>query len=139
MRLRTLLATVTLLLLLAPSVAGAQNSRGELERIAKAMGATTLKSIEIAGSGVDYAVGQSAVPGAPWPRFDVTNFTRAADYQAGALRDEYVRARAEDPARGGGLPSRGEARLRFFMAGDQLLPLHGRIVPLAELHRAIGR
>lgn len=118
MHARTLLVPVTLLLLLVPSMAVAQNSRGELERIAKAMGATNLKSIVITGSGVDYAVGQSVVPGAPWPRFNVTDFTRAVDYQASALRDEYVRARAEDPPRGGGLPSRGEARVRALMSGD---------------------
>ena len=112
------MVTVALLLLLTPSLAAAQNSRGELDRIAKAMGATNLRSIEIAGSGVDYAIGQSVVPGAPWPRFTVTDFTRAADYQAGTLRDEYVRARADDPPRGGGLPSRGEARVRSFMSGD---------------------
>jgi hypothetical protein len=28
---------------------------------------------------------------------------------------------------------------RLGLDVDQLLPLHGRIVPLAELHRAIGR
>jgi glyoxylase-like metal-dependent hydrolase (beta-lactamase superfamily II) len=118
MHLRTLLTHVVLLLLLAPSLAHAQGSRGELERIAKAMGATNLKSIEITASGVDYAVGQSVVPNAPWPRFNVTDYTRSVDYQASALRDEYLRTRAEDPPRGGGLPSRGEQRLRTFLSGD---------------------
>jgi glyoxylase-like metal-dependent hydrolase (beta-lactamase superfamily II) len=117
MHARRLLAPATLLLLLLPSLALAQSSR-ELDRIAKAMGATNLKSIVITGSGVDYAVGQSVVPGAPWPRFTVTDFTRAVDYQASALRDEYVRARAEDPPRGGGVPSRGEQRVRAFLSGD---------------------
>ena len=28
---------------------------------------------------------------------------------------------------------------RLGLAVDQILPLHGRIVPLAELHKAIGR
>lgn len=117
MHARTLLTPATLLLLLLPSLALAQSSR-ELDRIARAMGATNLKSIVITGSGVDYAVGQSVVPGAPWPRFTVTDFTRAVDYQASALRDEYVRARAEDPPRGGGVPSRGEQRVRAFLSGD---------------------
>ena len=117
MRVRRVLALLAVLGL-APSLAFAQNSRAELERIAKAMGATNLKSIEITGAGVDYAVGQSVVPGAPWPRFTVTDFTRTVDYQASALRDEYLRTRAEDPPRGGGLPSRGEARLRQFLSGD---------------------
>jgi len=118
MHVQTRLAMVALLLLLTPSFAGAQSARSELERIARAMGATNLKSIEVTGGGVDYAVGQSVVPGAPWPRFNVTGFTRAADYQAGTLRDEYVRARADDPPRGGGVPTRGEQRVRMFMSGD---------------------
>lgn len=119
MRLRTLVATVTLLLLLTPSLAPAQSSRVELERIAKAMGAANLRSIEIAGSGLNYAVGQSAVPNTPWPRFNVKSFTRAADYQAGALRDEYVRTQGEEPPRGGGQqPIRGEQRQLFLMSGD---------------------
>ena len=119
MHARTRLAPVSLLLLLVvPSLAAAQNSRGELERIARAMGATNLRSIVITASGVDYAVGQSVVPGAPWPKFTVTDFTREIDYQASALRDEYVSARAEDPPRGGGVPSRGEQRVRAFLSGD---------------------
>jgi glyoxylase-like metal-dependent hydrolase (beta-lactamase superfamily II) len=118
MHVRALLAPMTLLLLLVPSVAVGQGARGELERIARAMGATNLKSIEITASGVDYAVGQSVVPNAPWPKFNLTDYTRAIDYQASALRDEFVRTRAEDPPRGGGLPSRGEARLRLFVSGD---------------------
>ena len=118
MRGATRLAALTLLCLLAPSLAFAQ-SRGELDRIAKAMGATNLKSIEITGSGTNYAVGQSAVPGAPWPRFIVKSFTRAVDYQAGAMRDEYVRTQGEEPPRGGGLqPIRGEQRQLFLMSGD---------------------
>lgn len=28
---------------------------------------------------------------------------------------------------------------RLGLAVDQILPLHGRIVPLSELHKAIGR
>ena len=118
MHLRTLRAPLVLLFVLIPSLAAAQSSRTELERIAKAMGATTLKSIEITASGVDYAVGQSVVPGAPWPRFNVTDFTRTVDYQASALRDEFVRTRAEDPPRGGGVPIRGEQRVRAFLSGD---------------------
>jgi glyoxylase-like metal-dependent hydrolase (beta-lactamase superfamily II) len=112
-----LLVTLTFLLV-TPAIADAQNnSRSELERIARAMGATNLKTIEITASGVDYHVGQSLVPGAPWPRFNVTDFTRTVDYQAGALRDTYVRTRTEE-TRGGGVPGRGQAQLRFFMSGD---------------------
>src|SRR5581483_4599631 len=117
MRRTAVLGALALLWILTPAPATAQ--RGELERIAKAMGASNLTSLEITGSGMNYAVGQSAVPGAPWPRFNVKSWTRGVDYQAGALRDEYVRTQAEEPPRGGGVqPIRGEQRQLFLLAGD---------------------
>lgn len=119
MRRFTVFAILTLAVVPAASAASAQNARGELERIAKAMGANALKSIEIAGSGLTYAVGQSAAPNTPWPRFNLKSFTRTLDYQAGALRDDLVRTQAEDPPRGGGQqPIRGEQRQLFLMSGD---------------------
>jgi glyoxylase-like metal-dependent hydrolase (beta-lactamase superfamily II) len=119
MRLRTLLATTTVLLLLTASVAGAQDSRAALEKIAKAMGASSLKSIEVSGSGLHYSVGQSVVPGAPWPKFGLPTFTRTANYETASLRDVLVRTQGEDPPRGGGTqPIRGEQRLVLVLSGD---------------------
>ena len=64
---RTLVSLLTAVLLLLPVAAQAQDSRAALESVAKALGATNLKSIEIQGSGVTFQVGQSATPGMPWP------------------------------------------------------------------------
>jgi glyoxylase-like metal-dependent hydrolase (beta-lactamase superfamily II) len=106
-------------ILLSPLAAHAQDGRSVLESVAKAMGATTLKSIQYSGSGVSFASGQSPAPGMPWPRFNVKSYTRTASYETASLRDELVRTQAEDPPRGGGLqPIRGEQRQIFLVSGD---------------------
>ncbi len=64
---RTFVSLLAAVLLLFPVAAQAQDSRAALESVAKALGATNLKSIEIQGSGVTFQVGQSAAPGMPWP------------------------------------------------------------------------
>jgi hypothetical protein len=90
-----------------------------LDDVAKAMGAANLKSIQMTGSGVNFAVGQSPAPGMPWPRFNVKSYTRAVNYDTASLRDELIRTQALDPPRGGGLqPIRGEQRQTFLMSGD---------------------
>ena len=45
------------------------------------MGAGNLKSIEYTGSGVNFAVGQSPGPWAPWPRFNVKSYALAVNYE----------------------------------------------------------
>jgi hypothetical protein len=114
-----LLSLGAVALWLVPPAASAQDGRAVLERAAGALGASAVRSIQYSGSGVHFAVGQSAVPGAPWPRFNVKSFTRAANDETAALRDEIVRTQGEDPPRGGGQqPVRGEQRQIFVVSGD---------------------
>jgi glyoxylase-like metal-dependent hydrolase (beta-lactamase superfamily II) len=116
---RKTLVVMAAVILLSPVAAHAQDGRAALESVAKAMGATTLKSIQYTGSGVNFATGQSPAPGMPWPRFNVKSYTRTASYETASLRDELVRTQAEDPPRGGGLqPIRGEQRQIFLVSGD---------------------
>jgi glyoxylase-like metal-dependent hydrolase (beta-lactamase superfamily II) len=116
---KRLVFTLALLLLPAPMAAYAQDARATLEGAARALGASGLTSIEIKGSGSNFALGQSHVPGAPWPRFNLTSFTRTVNYETASMRDALVRTQAEDPPRGGGLqPVRGEQRQTFFVSGD---------------------
>jgi hypothetical protein len=65
---RKALVLLAAIVLLSPLGAHAQDGRAALENVAKAMGATALKSITYAGSGDIFLVGQSVVPGAPWPK-----------------------------------------------------------------------
>ena len=116
---RRILGLTAVVVLLSPLAGYSQDGRVTLADVATAMGATTLKSIQYTGSGVNFAVGQSVAPGMPWPRFNVKSYTRSVDYETSSLRDELVRTQAEDPPRGGGLqPVRGEQRQIFVVSGD---------------------
>jgi hypothetical protein len=65
---RRSLVLLLAVLLFSPVSASAQGGQVTLESVAKAMGATTLNSIQYTGTGVSFAVGQSATAGAAWPR-----------------------------------------------------------------------
>ena len=109
---------ISLFLTLAPVNAFAQSASAILDTVGKAMG-TPVTSIQYSGAGGIYATGQSAVPGLPWPEFNLKSYTRSVNYDTASLRDEQVRTQALDPPRGGGLqPIRGEQRLNLFASGD---------------------
>jgi hypothetical protein len=143
-----------LVLLIAPRLGFGEDAMPALDGVSKAMG--EVNSLQYSGSGAFFVVGQSFTPGEPWPRFGLKSYTRTIDYQTPALRDEVVRAEGDPVARGGGLPIPGGQRLmtaparpdpanvslcdnieRLNLAVDQILPLHGRKVPLAELQKRI--
>jgi glyoxylase-like metal-dependent hydrolase (beta-lactamase superfamily II) len=104
-------------LALAPVVAHAEDGRAGIEAAARALG-NGVRSIEYTASGVNFAVGQSAAPGQPWPRFTVKSLTRRVNYETASAREDWVRARAEEPPRGGGLPVVGELKQTFMVSGD---------------------
>jgi glyoxylase-like metal-dependent hydrolase (beta-lactamase superfamily II) len=130
---RTLLPLLTVTLLLSPVTAYAQDSRAALEAVAKALGATSLKSIEIQGSGVTFQVGQSYAPGMPWPQFNVRSFTRVVNYETASLRDEILRTRALEPPRGGGPYVRGEHKQVFVVSGDHAWNVMGETATSAPI------
>ena len=77
----------------------------------KALGAENLKTIEFAGSGLDFVLGQAPRPDAPWPKFNDKTFTRFVDFDAPASRMQRIRTQGENPPRGGGQqPVIGEQR-----------------------------
>jgi len=108
-----------IVLLVSPLAASVPNAYADLNDVAKALGASTVKSIQYTGTGGVYAVGQSAVPGLPWPEYNVKSHTRSVNYDTASLRDEQVRTQALDPPRSGGQqPLRGEQRLNLIVSGD---------------------
>jgi glyoxylase-like metal-dependent hydrolase (beta-lactamase superfamily II) len=118
----------------------AQEGRTTLESVATAMGVANLKSIEYTATGVSFAVGQSTAPGAPWPRFNLKNYTRSIDYDTASLREDAVRSRADAEPRGGGVPAMGEARQIFVVSGDHAWNVTGETaapVPVALLERQV--
>ena len=131
---RTMLAVTLATLLAAPVVGYAQEGRATLERAAAALGAGTLKSIQVTASGVNYQVGQNAAPTSPWPKFNVKSFTRSVNYETASLRDELVRTQGEDPPRGGGgQPVRGEQRQHFALSGDHAWNVTGDVATPAPI------
>jgi hypothetical protein len=82
------LALITALLLLFPVPGAPQDSRAALEAASKALGADGLKTIQYSAGGVNFAIGQSPVPGAAWPRFSAScarSFRTTSSHTARAL------------------------------------------------------
>jgi glyoxylase-like metal-dependent hydrolase (beta-lactamase superfamily II) len=86
----------------------------------QAMGGGQLKTLRYAGSGTGATFGQAYVPGTPWPRITIPSYTRWADYENAALREDSVRTRAEVNG-GGALPpmGMGEQRVSAWVRGNQ--------------------
>src|SRR5919199_4079634 len=101
---------------LMPRLGHGQEAKAALDGVAKAMG--DVKSLQYTGSGTLWALGQSAYPGAPWPRFNAKSYTRAVNYDTLSMRDEVVRTQGENPPRGGGVqPVIGEQRQILLVSG----------------------
>jgi glyoxylase-like metal-dependent hydrolase (beta-lactamase superfamily II) len=76
-----------------------------------AMGGTQLRTIQFAGSGTGAVFGQAWRAGEAWPRVTYSSFARLMDYENGAMREDFARARVE-PNGGGALPLLGEGEQR---------------------------
>jgi glyoxylase-like metal-dependent hydrolase (beta-lactamase superfamily II) len=103
---------------LMPRLGNGQEPKAALDGVVKAMG--DVKSLQYAGNGAYFFLGQSPSPGAPPPRFNLTSYTRTIDYDTPSMRDEFVRTQAEPDARGGGgVPLVGEQRQLQAVSGAQ--------------------
>lgn len=115
---RTLLSLIVVLVLTA-ATAAAQDARTVLQAAAKNMGADTLQSIEITGTGMNAAVGQSYAPGTDWPRFELTSYTKVIDYENRASREQLTRRQGNYPQQGGGgTPLQGEQQQHAVVSGN---------------------
>ena len=137
---RKTLVVLAAIVLLSPLAGYAQDGRATLESASKALGADTLKSLQYSATGVSFAQGQSVVPGAAWPRFNLSTFTRHINYDTASLRDDLVRSRAEMPPRGGGTPAMGELRQILVVSGDHAWNVTGETAapaPIALVERQL--
>jgi len=92
---KNLIFVLVIVCVLMPRLGDGQEAKAVLDGVAKTMG--DVKSLQYTGSGSNNAVGQSAAPGVPWPRFNVKSFTRTINYDTVSMRDELVRTQAENP------------------------------------------
>src|SRR5262245_28916173 len=109
--LKRLVITVFLIIELIPTVVYGQDAKSVLEKAARAMGGTGLRTLQYSGTGAMYSFGQAATPYERGPRFNYTSYTRVIDYEMPAIREESVRVEGENPLRGGAeQPLLGDAR-----------------------------
>ena len=114
-----LVATATLLA--AP--AAAQDVESVLQAAGEAMGAPN--SIEYSGTGWVANVGQSHTPAGDWPRFEVTAYSRAIDYDARSSKEIHTRRQGDYPALGGGTPLAGEQERILLTSGEHAWTMRG--------------
>jgi hypothetical protein len=95
----------------------AATARADLEAVSKAMGAPD--NLQISGSGQFFSVGQAFRPGLPWPKQNMTRYTRHDDYAAAALSVDYALTRG-DMLGGGAIPLVGEMRTTGGVSGEQV-------------------
>lgn len=127
-KLSVLFAVLALLTMTAMTArtAAAQDAKAVLQAAAKTMGADNLKTIQITGTGMTAAVGQSFSPESDWPRFEVTKYTKSIDYDARSSREQLTRRQGNNPAQGGGgTPLVGEQQQDLIVSGNYAWNMQG--------------
>jgi hypothetical protein len=98
-------------LALATAAPSAQDAATVIGGASKALGVDSLKTVQYAATGFDFALGQAPNPSSPWPKFINTSYTRAVDFEKGMSKVDRVRVQGENPPHGGGQqPIVGEQR-----------------------------
>ena len=80
--------------------AQAVDARKALEAAAKAMGTTSLKSIQFTAEGFLSKVGEQYDLTTDWPHFDVSEYTRVIDFDAKYMRLDYNQKQGSYPTNG---------------------------------------
>ncbi|MBC7469383.1 MAG: MBL fold metallo-hydrolase [Ramlibacter sp.] len=121
-------------LLLSACAHTGQDARAVLEQADQAMGGSNLKTLRYSGRGSGGTFGQAFLPEVAWPRVVYTSFSRDVDYANAAMREEFVRTRAQ-PAGGGGLPpmGMGDQRAIGLLRGSSAWNLAGQTPSAAPL------
>jgi glyoxylase-like metal-dependent hydrolase (beta-lactamase superfamily II) len=88
MRATTLRIAICILL---AGPASAQSPRDALENAAKALGVAGLKSIQYAGNGSAFTLGQNVNPNDPWPKVTLKAFMRTVDFGIPGYVEESLR------------------------------------------------
>lgn len=86
-----------------------------IARAESAMGGGAVKTLVYSARGSGGTFGQAYEPTMAWPGLNYTTFTRAVDYDAAYLREEFARSRSE-PTGGGAVPLMGQGDQRSVAA-----------------------
>jgi hypothetical protein len=97
-----------------------------LRQADSATGASSVKTLRFTATGTGGVFGQAFRPNTEWPKVNYSSFSRAFDYDGGAMREDFARSRAE-AAGGGALPlmGQGEQRSTGLARGDHAWNLVG--------------
>ena len=97
---------------------GVSAQQGALQTAATTLGVANIKTLQFAGSGRNFSVGQNYTPADPWPAVPVKNYTAIANFDTGAMRVELTREMGPVMPRGGGAPFFGEQRAIQVVGGN---------------------
>lgn len=92
--------------------------QGALQTAADALKVSTIKTLQVTGSGTNFSVGQNYTSSEPWPRVTVKNYTALINYDTGSMRTDLVRESGAVMPRGGGAPFFGEQRQTQLVSGN---------------------
>jgi hypothetical protein len=98
----------------ALAFAGAAKA-ASLQEAATLLSASSAKTLEFSGSGHWLQFGQAPVPGGDWPKFDVSAYSAAFDFDKRGERVQITRNRAPD---GRARPASVEQTLEWSVLGD---------------------
>jgi len=102
----------------AATMAAPTDIKSALNAAEAALGSKDLNSIEYTATGFSSNIGQSYNPSSPWPKFDVTSYTRTINYARRASKEEMTRIQGYNQAKGGGAPIMGEQRQNQQVNGN---------------------
>jgi glyoxylase-like metal-dependent hydrolase (beta-lactamase superfamily II) len=111
----SVLRPLTYSLVFAAALAGCSPPRSALDTAAANLDTANVQAIEFSGNGQWFQFGQSAAPGAPWPRFDVSSYTASIDYAAPAARVQVTRTQTVEAGRE--RPAPVEQKVDQYVAG----------------------
>jgi glyoxylase-like metal-dependent hydrolase (beta-lactamase superfamily II) len=116
--------------------AASQTAASLLQAADKAIGASSVNSIQYSGTGWMGAVGQSFATegdGSDWPRTDFKSYTATIDFPSMSSKEEHVRVQGNNRARGGGfVPLPGEVHTTSFVSGNYAWNLNQQGQPNAQ-------
>jgi glyoxylase-like metal-dependent hydrolase (beta-lactamase superfamily II) len=99
----------------ACAFAGAAHA-ASLQEAATLLSATSIRSLEFSGSGHWLQFGQAPVPGGDWPKFDVSSYSAAIDFEKKGARVLITRSQTPD---GRARPAPVEQKLQWHVLGDK--------------------
>ena len=130
--------TLFVLSTLMAGSAAAQDARSLLQAADRAVGASTVNSVQYNATGWIRFLGQNFTADQDWNRVDLQSYTHTIDYGSRSAREEYVRVQGNNPRIGGGagFPIQGAPRTTNFVSGNFAWTLNAQGQPQPQVDQA---